>query len=108
MLPEWAPFIEQAIHAGEHTLDGTEQRNRLSQCYQRLRSESKHPPLSHTRLRHTWLAILMASPEVSLATLLNVAGLRSARTLEDLVPFVPQNKTYDLLVGRAAQTRKKA
>ena len=40
----------------------------------------------------------MASPDVSLATILDLAGLVSARSLEDLVPYAPLDKSYDQVV----------
>lgn len=46
------------------------------------------PPVDPRRLRNTWLLALMAAP-VPLADLLHVAGLRSARTLTDLLPHCP-------------------
>jgi len=45
------------------------------------------PHIEQSRLRATWLARLMAAP-VPLAVLLSAAGLRSARTLVDLLPHL--------------------
>lgn len=101
VLPEWAHFVEQGIESKDGALTESEHKNHVGQTYVRIDTGSKHPPITQVRLRNTWLVMMMGSPDVSLATLLEVAGLRSARTLEDLVEFVPQDKPYDLLVDRA-------
>jgi len=46
------------------------------------------PRIEQSRLRSTWLATLLAAP-VPLAVLLRAAGLRTARTLPDLLEHVP-------------------
>lgn len=42
-----------------------------------------------TRLRNTWLLAVMCAP-VSLADLLTASGMRSGRTLTDLLPYCPE------------------
>ena len=46
------------------------------------------PRIEQSRLRHTWLADMLAA-HVPLQLLLQAAGLRSARTLTDLLPCLP-------------------
>jgi hypothetical protein len=41
-----------------------------------------------SRLRNTWLVAAMCAP-VPLADLLRAAGLRTARTIGDLLPYCP-------------------
>ena len=52
------------------------------------------------RLRNTWLLALMCTP-VPLADLLGVAGLRSARTLTDLLTHCPPPDAADLTAALA-------
>jgi hypothetical protein len=52
------------------------------------------PRIEQSRLRATWLATLMSQP-VPLGLLLNAAGLRSARTLPDLLPYLPTINATD-------------
>ncbi len=51
--------------------------------------------LSASRLRATWLVAAMSAP-VPLGALLGAAGLRSARTLVDLVPYCPAPTPSDV------------
>lgn len=51
--------------------------------------------LSASRLRSTWLVAAMSAP-VPLGALLGAAGLRSARTLVDLVPYCPAPTSTDV------------
>lgn len=54
------------------------------------------PNLEQSRLRTTWLATLMARP-VPLAVLCRAAGLKSTRTLFDLLPHLPHEADKDAL-----------
>ena len=51
--------------------------------------------ISAARLRATWLVAAMCAP-VLLAVLLNAAGLRSARTLADLLTYCPPPAQADI------------
>lgn len=51
--------------------------------------------ISAARLRATWLVAAMCAP-VPLAVLLNAAGLRSARTLADLLTYCPPPAQPDI------------
>ena len=97
LLSEWDDFVRPNLpdHGPLVTETG---KNRVSASYQRLKSKSKFPAINQDRLRNTWLVHLMASPDVSLATILDLAGLVSARSLEDLVPYAPLDKSYDQVV----------
>lgn len=54
------------------------------------------PKPEQSRLRTTWLVTLMGRP-VPLGTLCRAAGLRSTRTLFDLLPYAPQAPDADSL-----------
>ncbi len=57
------------------------------------------------RLRSTWLVALM-SADLPLGVLLKVSGLRSARTLVDLLPYCPEPSEEAVLAAlRAARER---
>jgi hypothetical protein len=52
------------------------------------------PKLEQSRLRTTWLATLMSRP-VPLAVILTAAGLKSTRTLFDLLPYLDTDTSAD-------------
>ena len=51
--------------------------------------------ISTARLRSTWLLACMCAP-IPLNVLLSTAGLRSARTLADLLPYCPAPSDADV------------
>ena len=57
------------------------------------------------RLRSTWLVALM-SADVPLGVLLKVSGLRSARTLVDLLPYCPEPSEESVLAALRAAGEK--
>lgn len=65
-----------------------ERRNITGHAMAELVTLGDCPRIEQSRLRATWLATLMSQP-VPLGVLLNAAGLRSARTLPDLLPYLP-------------------
>ena len=58
-------------------------------------TNAEHVSIDTYRLRSTWLVALMCSP-LPLACLLAAAGLRSARTLTDLLPHCPDPDATDV------------
>ena len=66
----------------------------------------QHVAIDTYRLRSTWLVSLMCSP-LPLAALLTAAGLRSARTLTDLLPHcpAPDPGDVDTLLHHAGHAR---
>ena len=62
------------------------------------------PKLEQSRLRTTWLATLMTRP-VPLSVLLCAAGLKSTRTLFDLLPHLPVTETAPETVLRDGAVR---
>ena len=102
VLPEWRDLVEQGISDSPGPFVTETGKNHVGASYKRLKTKSKHPPIVQDRLRNTWLTALMGSPDISLATLLRIAGLCSARSLEGLVEYVPVDKAYDQVVDAAA------
>lgn len=97
LLPEWDDFVRPYLPEHGELVTHTG-KNSVSASYKWLKSGSAFPPISQNRLRNTWLVQLMVSPDISLRSILDMAGLVSARSLEDLVPYAPSNKTYDQVV----------
>lgn len=75
-----------------------ERRNIASRAAEQAVLHGDLPRLDQGRLRSTWLATLM-SERVPLATLLAAAGLKSARTLTDLLPHLPAPTDLGVLRG---------
>lgn len=72
--------------------------NVASDIYARATLLGDVPHLEQARLRSTWLATLMQRP-VPLAVLLDAAGLRTARTLVELVPYLHDLAAADTTDG---------
>ena len=75
----------------------------FSNMYDRTQSAGDGPRVVQGRLRNTWIATLMTEP-IPLWTLLNAAGLKGARTLADLFPYVvptEQERCSTALRGQA-------
>lgn len=68
--------------------------------YRNIQPTGSGPMVVQSRLRHTWLAHLMCEP-IPLVTVMRVAGLTTARTLTDLVPFIHDATDEQLLRGAA-------
>lgn len=93
----YVPLLERALAAHDaHGLSGdalvvsdvATTINMVSRVVGRAKAEGKTYTIKTARLRHTWLVAVMSSP-VALADLLQAAGLRSARTLTDLLQYCP-------------------
>lgn len=65
-----------------------DRRNVAADVYSRAKLYGDLPALEQSRLRTTWLATLLSRP-VPLAVIFTAAGLRSTRTLFDLLPYLP-------------------
>ena len=61
-------------------------RNLIPDLTERVVGGEDLPRLEVSRLRHTWLVCLM-NAWVPTATLMNLAGTRTMRVLEDLLPY---------------------
>lgn len=68
--------------------------------YRNIQPTGSGPMVVQSRLRHTWLANLMCEP-IPLVTVMRVAGLSTARTLTDLVPYIHDATDEQLLRGAA-------
>jgi hypothetical protein len=64
-----------------------DRRNVAGNVFNRATLLGDLPPLEQSRLRTTWIANLMTRP-VPLAVILQAAGLKSTRTLFDLLPYL--------------------
>lgn len=102
IVPVRRRYIEQLRSATE-TLGGAnllaDADREVFYTLSRLRLGDDLPPLLVSRCRTSWLVYQMAQ-RVPLSTLLRAAGLTTARPLEDLVKFVPQeDDAWTLLAG---------
>lgn len=68
--------------------------------YRNIQPAGSGPMVVQSRLRHTWLAHLMCEP-IPLVIVMRVAGLSTARTLTELVPFIHAVTDEQLLRGAA-------
>lgn len=68
--------------------------------YRNIQPTGSGPMVVQSRLRHTWLAHLMCEP-IPLVAVMRVAGLSTARTLTELVPFIDDATDEQLLRGAA-------
>lgn len=95
VLRSYEPIVRRGLAglASEALLIGRVQdrRNVAGDVFNRATLVGNLPTLDQSRLRTTWLATLMSRP-VSLAVILQAAGLKSTRTLFDLLPYLP---TFD-------------
>ena len=93
VLREYEDMIRRGLEGLEPTqlLLGREpgRHNVAGQVFGRAKLYGDLPPLEQSRLRITWLATLMSRP-VPLAVICRAAGLKSTRTLFDLLPHLPE------------------
>lgn len=68
--------------------------------YRSIQPTGNGPLVVQSRLRHTWLAHLMCEP-IPLVAVMRVAGLSTARTLTELVPYIHDTTDEQLLRGAA-------
>jgi hypothetical protein len=74
---------------GQLLIGRSEDRTNIAgRVYSRAALYGNLPHLEQSRMRTTWLATLMSRP-VPLAVILRAAGLRSTRTLFDILPHIP-------------------
>lgn len=89
------PAYEKLLRAGIQTVKPTQHvlgrsaiaKNTISDLYAQATAADSRIDIAQGRLRNTWLAYLMIQP-IPLSVLLPAAGLSSARTLTELLPFV--------------------
>ncbi len=89
------PAYEELLRAGIQTVKPTQHvlgrsaiaKNTISDLYAQATAADSRIDIAQGRLRNTWLAYLMTQP-IPLSVLLPAAGLSSARTLTELLPFV--------------------
>ncbi|CAB4600120.1 unannotated protein [freshwater metagenome] len=67
---------------------GREATNPVGRAVENIESFDDTPAIDVARLRSTWLSWLMSEP-VPLRIVMHTAGLKSARTLADLLPHLP-------------------
>jgi hypothetical protein len=79
-----------------------DRRNVAADVFSRAKLYGDLPGLEQSRLRTTWLATLLSRP-VPPAIIFPIAGLKSTRTLFDLLPHLPA--TDDTTVLRDGGTR---
>lgn len=86
---------EELLRSGIQTVKPTQHvlgrsaiaKNTISDLYTQATAADSRIEIAQGRLRNTWLAHLMTRP-IPLSVLLPAAGLSSARTLTELLPFV--------------------
>lgn len=92
VLRPYEPIVRRGLAglASDALLIGRVQdrRNVAGDVFNRATLVGNLPTLDQSRLRTTWLATLMSNP-VPLAVILHAAGLKSTRTLFDLLPYLP-------------------
>lgn len=102
VMREYEDLLREGLEglAGTKPLVGRLQtrHNVASDVYARATLLGDVPHLEQARLRSTWLAALMQRP-VPLAVLLDAAGLRTARTLVELVPHLQDTATGAAING---------
>lgn len=93
VLREYEDMVRHGLTglAPEQLLIGREpgRHNVASQVFGRAKLYGNLPALEQSRLRTTWLGTLMTRP-VPLAVICRAAGLKSTRTLFDLLPHLPE------------------
>jgi hypothetical protein len=102
VLREYEWFVRrglQGVAAGRLLLGQDPDRaNVASRVYERAVLLGSVPKIEQSRLRTTWLATLMTRP-VPLAVLCQAAGLKSTRTLFDLLPHIELTSDSNATAG---------
>lgn len=79
----------EGIRANQPLLGMNRQRHNVANSvFDRARINGSTPKPEQSRLRTTWIATLMSRP-IPMAVICRAAGLRSTRTLFDLLPVLP-------------------
>lgn len=97
VLPQYADLIGEALRL--HDLQGrspdqplfgqaADRRNVTSPVLAQVRAQGHPVEVEVNRLRSTWLLAMMQQP-IPLSALMQVAGLQSARTMAELLPYCP-------------------
>lgn len=91
MLPAYEELLREGlakVKRTDHVMGRSEiAKNTLSDLYSEATATDSRVDIAQGRLRNTWLGHLMTQP-VPLSVLLPAAGLLSARTLTELLPYV--------------------
>lgn len=88
------------LSAGGRILGLRHHKDTVRDLYRSIQPTGSGPTVVQSRLRNTWIAQLMCEP-IPLVTVMRVAGLSTARTLTDLVPYIHDATDEQLLRGAA-------
>jgi hypothetical protein len=114
---EYVPLLERALSAHDTTegltsndllvANATTTVNVVSRHLRDAKGNALTFQVKTNRLRHTWLVAAMTSP-VSLADLLQAAGLKSARSFTDLLEHCPPADPAKVALALAAYDESRA
>lgn len=114
---EYVPLLQRALDSHDAAADlsgedllvanATTTVNVVSRHLRDAKGNALTFQVKTNRLRHTWLVSVMSSP-VSLADLLQAAGLRSARSFTDLLEYCPPADPAQVALALAAYDEARA